>query len=206
MSTEYSTMINVKKAEEPSNSILLGEQKSIKKELVQMKKIKKEVQWLTTRLDKAYKIINRQQIFLEFHDAKESWRNLVLTWLSEDADEIGAVDSEKVKKVLQAASYPCSFDTTVWLFKCLGQPNDKKKRPLHVTVEDQERRNSILRVAKNLKNANGPLSTIYIRKDIDPASRKEMMRIRSRERKEKEKPENIGVNITYNRKKPCTSM
>lgn len=75
--------------------------------------------------------------------------------------------------------------------------NERNKTPNHITIDDKSQRNSILRLAKNLKNARLPSSTIYLKKDVHPAVRKETARLRKRKREEKEKAENAGVNINY---------
>jgi len=72
-----------------------------------------------------------------------------------------------------------------------------------VTVEDPQQRDTILQQAKNLKNADGPMSKVYMKKDLHPAVRKEMNRLRKREKEEKEKAENVGVNISYDCKNGC---
>ena len=125
---------------------------------------------------------------------------MVMTGLSEDTDEIGETDREKVIKVLEAAGCPDPTHTEGWVMKRLGQANDRRKRPLLITVENQSKRDALLRMARHLKNAREPLSTIYIKKDMHPAIRREYARLWKREREEKEKPVNVGVNITYDRK------
>ena len=55
--------------------------------------------------------------------------------------------------------------------------------------------------AKNLKGKPEPLSSIYVKKDIHPAVRKELGRLRKRERDEKERPENQGANILYDKER-----
>ena len=52
-------------------------------------------------------------------------------------------------------------------------------------------------MAKNLKGKGGDFTCVFIKKDIHPASRKEMMRLRNREKEERQKPDNQGVDITY---------
>ena len=64
-------------------------------------------------------------------------------------------------------------------------------------LDSQTQRDSILRMAKNLKNAGFSLSRIYVKKDVHPAVRKEAARLRHKEREEKDKSENVGVNIVY---------
>ena len=78
--------------------------------------------------------------------------------------------------------------------------NASRKRPILLVVENQERRNAILDKAKNLKGAGPPFSNIYIKKDIHPAVRKELGRLRRREKEERDKPENQGTNIKYDAK------
>ena len=81
-------------------------------------------------LDNAYKIIHNQQLYLETLDNKERRCNLVITGLSEDPDEIGANNSEKVVKVLQTAGYADAVEPTRWEMRRLGQANERRKRPL----------------------------------------------------------------------------
>ena len=127
---------------------------------------------------------------------------MVITGLAEDADDIGGTDEEKVQKVyVEATGYQENFSTASWEIKRLGQPNPTKKRPVLVVVDNERQRNGILRQARYLKSTPGPLSSVYVKKDAHPAVRKEMARLRSREREEKAKPENAGVNIVYDWKK-----
>lgn len=196
------TVLGAERREEPSNSVLLDELRFLREEMAEMKKLKQEVAHLSDGLEKAYKIIHNQQLFLEKLDSKERRCNLVMTGLLEDPDEIGETDKEKVVKVLEAVSYPDAVQTENWEMKRLlvGRENEHRKRPLLITVENQEKRDGVLRVAKSLKNVRGSLSTIYIKKDLHPAVRKEYARLRTREREEREKPVNVGANITYDRK------
>lgn len=70
-------------------------------------------------------------------------------------------------------------------------------QPINITVDSQNQRDSILKVAKNLKNADGSPSRVYSKKDVHPAVRKEAARLRRKERREKEKSDNAGMNIVY---------
>lgn len=79
----------------------------------------------------------------------------------------------------------------------MGQINPNRTRPILLVVESQERRNAILDKARNLKNEGPVFSRIYIKKDTHPAVRKELGRLRKREKEERDKPENQGVNIKY---------
>ena len=69
--------------------------------------------------------------------------------------------------------------------------------PILLVVENQMRRNAILDKSKNLKDRQALFSYVYMKKDVHPAVRKELGRLRRRERDEKERPENQGVNIQY---------
>ena len=81
--------------------------------------------------------------------------------------------------------------------KSLGQASVSHSRPILVVVENQQRRQAILDKAKNLKGAEPLFSHIYIKKDIHPAVRKELVRLRKREKEERERPENQGTNIKF---------
>ena len=108
---------------------------------------------------------------------------------------MGDTDAEKVRKVIDATGHQVTSDPTSWEIKRLGQQNDGKKRLVLVVLEDGNERNEILKKAKNLKSQSGSLARVYVKKDVHPAVRKEMARLRQREKEEKEKAENIGVNI-----------
>lgn len=183
--------------EQPPNSELLEEIRNIREDLAAMKEMKKEIASLNTRLDEAYMIIHQQNRFLESLDAKERVRNLVITGVSEDDDGLGTTDGEKIKTVLEAAGYAGTIRTDVWVTKRLGQLDARRRRPIHVTLESQDQRSDILRVAKNLKDKGRDFERIYVKKDVHPAVRREMTRLRNRENDEKQKPDNQGVEITY---------
>ena len=160
--------------------------------------IKQKVDELSERLDQAYYNIITQQQSL---DKKERRNNLIITGVSEEVDAIGNTDVEKVQNVIKATGYQLTSDPASWEIKRLGRENERKKRPLLVVVGDGYQRNEILRKAKNLKSIEGLMSSVYVKKDVHPAVRKEMARLRQREKDEKEKPENVGVTIVFDWKK-----
>lgn len=192
-----STLINEERENEPSNAVLLAELQSMKQSLGELTTLKRQVECLSEKLDGAYKIIHQQQLFLESLDNKDRKKNLIITGVSEEPDELGNTDDEKIGTILQAAEYTKVNRRQVWEVKRLGQPNEKKRRPILIVVTDQKERDMILTKAKNLKNAGNELSKVYIKKDVHPAVRRENARLWKREREEKEKPENMGVNIRY---------
>ena len=191
------TLINEARDEEPSNRTLLEELRSLKEAVAEMTKLKKEVLTLSSKLSDAFDIIHQQQKFLESLDSKERRRNLIVTGLSEDVDELGGTDNEKIRNVINSALPDEEMDRTRWTMKRLGQENERKMRPLLITIDEQNQRDKILREAKNLKDAGGQMARVYIKKDVHPAIRKETVRLRRREREEREKAENVGVNIVY---------
>lgn len=190
------TMIQAER-NSPSNAVLLEELKKLKKDIEDIKLVKQEVKQLNTRLDDAFKIIQQQQKFLESIDARERQKKLIITGIPEDD---GGNDPEKIKALLDKAGYQENYEIENWDLKRLGEFNASRKRPILLVVENQERRNAILDKAKNLKGAGPPFSNIYIKKDIHPAVRKELGRLRRREKEERDKPENQGTNIKYDAK------
>ena len=73
-----STLINDTRDNEPSNTVILQEIRSMKEAIAEMAALKTEVQVLSERLDDAYKIIHNQQVFLETLDGKE---RRIMQWL-----------------------------------------------------------------------------------------------------------------------------
>lgn len=88
------------------------------------------------RLDDAYKIIHNQQLFLESLGSKER-RNLVITGLSENVDEVGATDNEKKRKVADQAKRKV---------KRLVQQNNRNIRPIHRAVHPQSQRGGVTKL------------------------------------------------------------
>ena len=183
-------------AVQPSNAVLLEEIRNLREEVTQLKYMKHEVERLSTRLEDAYKIINHQQKFLETLDTSNRRENIIVTGVAEEGNAMGVGDTAKLRAVFEAAGVD-GCDTTAWEITRLGQPDERKKRPIRIKVKSQEEREKILDHAKNLKQAGASFSSVYINKDRHPAVRKEMKRLRDRQKEEKNKPENAGVNIKY---------
>ena len=191
------TVLDAYTNEVPSNGILLQEIRALKKEVEQIKTIQNEVSVLSSKLDQAFTIINQQQMFMESIDARERRRKIVIVGVPEGVDRLGDSDQTKIKTILNEAGYTESFDVSNWEIRRLGKEDNRKKRPILIVVEDQMKRNAIVEKTRNLKEKEAPLSSIYIKKDVHPAVRKELARLRKRERDERERPENQGVNIQY---------
>lgn len=192
--------------ESPDNNILTeirADLREIKTRIQEVNVLKNEVQEFSTKLESAYQIIHQQQLFLESIDNRERKRNLIITGLPENANDLGADDAEKLRNVLSAANCPETIDPSSYVLRRLGklEVNSTRSRPLHVTVETPAQREVIIEKARNLKNAGDIYSNVYIKKDIHPVVRKELGRLRKREKDEKNKPENAGTNIVYDYKK-----
>ena len=190
------TMINAEN-NNPSNAMLLDEIKNVKKGIEEVKQVKKEVEQLAMKLDQAYKIIHQQQMFLESLDARDRQRKLIITGVAESEDDLGSDDHEKIKSLLIKTGYTDEANLNDWELKRLGKVNAKRTRPILLVADSVQSRNAILEKAKHLKSAGPPYSRVYIKKDMHPAVRKELSRLRRREKEEKEKPENQGTAITY---------
>ena len=117
-------LVNPQNTDEPTNSVLLDELKLIREELEIVKEMKKEIRVLHTRLDDAYRVINQQNWFLESLDAKERVRNIVITGVKEEEDNLGRSDSGKMKSILEAAGYTGPINADRWIIKRLGKPDD----------------------------------------------------------------------------------
>ena len=69
-----------------------------------------------------------------------------------------------------------------------------------MTCSTQKQRDAIVATAKELNNAGETYSRIYIKKDIHPAVRKELGRLRKVAKDENEKAENSGCTIVFDHK------
>lgn len=139
---------------QPDNNILLEEIRAQGEEVKEITTMERHVSEVSEKLEEAFRIIERQQLFLESLDNKDRRLNMVITGLGEDADDIGRTDEEKVQ-VIETTGYQEVFAIASWEIKRLGQPNPTKKRPVLVVVENERQRNGILRQARNLKSTAG---------------------------------------------------
>ena len=192
------TLITAPTSEEPSNTVLLNELKAINEKLKEINTLKEEVRYLSEKLNSAYESISQQQFFLEYLEGKERRKNLVIYGLNETPDALGNDDKEKLSNVLNKAQ--CNnIDPTNFVTRRLGDTS-KKNRPLHVTLSSQLQRDTILRTAKELSKAGDHYSKVYINKDIHPAVRQEIGRLKKRAKEESDKSENSESNIIYDPK------
>ena len=75
-----------------------------------------------------------------------------------------------------------------------------KKPTLHIILNSQQERDTILHTAKELRNAGESYSNVYINKDIHPAVRKEIGRLKKKAKEESGKSENSESVIIYDPK------
>ncbi len=101
-----------------------------------MNHMKHKVEWLFTRLEDAYKIINHQQKFLVALDAGNRGENIV-TGVAEEENAMEVGDVAKVRAVIEAAGVT-GCDTTAWKMERLGHPDMRKKRPIRLKMKNQE--------------------------------------------------------------------
>ncbi|MPC82917.1 hypothetical protein E2C01_077606 [Portunus trituberculatus] len=114
---------------EPSNAVLLEELRSVKQIVAEVTSLKKQVTQLSEKLDHAYQVIHQQQLFLKSLDSKERQCNLIITGLTEDADEMGDTDDAKIQKVLEATGCSEALERIRWARRRReGQMNAKRDR------------------------------------------------------------------------------
>ena len=182
-----------------SNEVLT-ELREIKASIQEFSAVKAEVKNLSDQLGNALQVIHQQQLFLESIENRERRCNLVITGLPEVADDVGRDDPEKLKMVLSKAKCPSDIDASSFALRRLGQPNEHQKRPLLVICNSQQQRDKIIQTANELKRAGETYTRIYIKKDIHPAVRKEIGRLRKRAKEEEEKSDNTGAIIAFDPK------
>lgn len=149
---------------------------------------------LQEKIDKQAEIIANQQRFLEMLDRKEREKNVVVLGLPDEGEALaGAVtDTEKLNKVwdtIEVGSVECQH-------RRLGAAGGGgRKRPMLLTIRDNDTRLRILANSKKLKTAGENFARIYVKKDVHPSVRKEWKRLRDAETRERERPENAGCVI-----------
>ena len=136
------------------------------------------------KVDRGAEILMKHQLFLENIDRRERETNLVVLGVPEDGELVDGADNDdgKLCKIWDKFNEPGSRISHRRLGKTV-QPN--KKRPILVRVESKDLRDNVLEKAKVLKEATTEYKTIYIKKDVHPAVRKEWNRLKEAETNEK---------------------
>ena len=144
-----------------------------------------------------YKSLEFMQRYCEGVDARMRGRNMVILGLGENDNNLGSDDLERAKTVIEATNAITIEDLGEVTVKRLGEEQrNGRARPLHITLESHDKQWKILKKAKDLRDT-ATFKDIYIKKDIHPAIRKELVRLRKREREEKDNPDNRGITIEY---------
>ena len=149
---------------------------------------------MQSRIDKQGEILMKQQLYLEGVDRKERETNLIVLGVPEEGVAVDGAesDNDKLDKIWEKVN---DESTRVFAKRLGNVAQHGRKRPILVRVRTRVDRDSVLSKAKDLKEAGETFKTIYIKKDVHPAVRKEWARLREAEKLEKDKPENRGTII-----------
>ena len=155
-----------------------------------------EIVQLKSENKKLMSVVTEQQKFLTRIDTQSRKRNVIITGILEDTplesdSGVAVNDREKADKVFDCIG--CA-DIVITEMERLGkyQQTGTATRPLKVTLADSEQRWRVLRNSKKLKEAGRAFRKVFVKKDLDPATRKELSRLRDVVKSEKAKPENAG--------------
>ena len=150
------------------------------------------------RVDKQAEIIAKQQRYLEMLDRKDREMNVVVLGLPVEDEALDGIttDTEQLNRLwdkMGVGDVQCQL-------RRLGVANEHqpRKRPLLLTIRDQDTRSRVLASAKNLKKSEEKYSKIYVKKDVHPGVRKEWRRLREAEEREKGRTETVGCDIKLN--------
>ena len=155
-----------------------------------------EIATLKSNLQQCFSIINKQQTFLEMVDAENRSKNVVVFGVEETEHEEDeeTEDRQKLTNVFEKINVkPVTIQC-----KRLGKKG-RNPRPMIVTLNSSIERKRILENAKKLKEQGNCYRKVYIKKDQHPAIRREYARLRTVEKIEKDKPQNQGIDISFNR-------
>ena len=170
-------------------------------EIDKLRQLEQKVERIETvsgdNFEDLYKSLDYMQRYCEGVDARLRGRNLILLGVGENDTNLGENDIERVQKVLEKTDAIPSEQLGELIIKRLGNEQPQgRARPIHITLEDHDKQWKILKKAKDLKNATG-FTDIYIKRDVHPTIRKELSRLRKREREERDDPVNSGATIVY---------
>ena len=143
--------------------------------------------------------LNYHQGFIESVDRQFRGKNLIFHGVPENTSvELGSNDIDKIKNVIQKTGLANMGGIDNSKIKRLGEikGDQDKPRPILVKVENHEIQKQLLMKAKQLKNQIG-CSRIYIKKDLHYTVRKELNRLKTRERQEKDNARNKEVDIKF---------
>ena len=173
--------------------------------------IKSKLDEMQKEMEEKFEFLARttayHQSMLETTDAKFRATHVIIYGVPENDNTLGINDKERVLKVIENTKALENETLDNILVKRLGveQTNantltQMRPRALHVTLSNQEQQRRLLEGAKNLKGLRG-FDRVYIKKDKHPTVRREMNRLKKKEKEEKDNPDNAGTTIRYDYKK-----
>jgi hypothetical protein len=153
------------------------------------------------------KSVLQQQKYLESLENMRRAKNVVVYGVTEGGMEYGdttgentllQTDTEKINHVLKLLG---KISAEVVSIQRLGKQRPAetdRPRPILFTVNTTDERNSILSVAKKLKDGPKNVRKVFLKKDVHPAIRREYDRLRKVEKQERDKPDNESRDVKYN--------
>lgn len=174
----------------------------IKKFNNEREEIRKDISELKKTNASLLQIVNQQQRFLEDLDAEKRSCNLIILGVDEESENEGATnndDNSIVKDIIEATG---ANDVDINSMFRLGRrgPVNSRPRPIKIVVSSAVDSQKILSNTKKLKE-DKRFEKVFVKRDVHPAIRKEMGRLFEAEKAEKSKPENVGREVNFDRKK-----
>lgn len=164
----------------------------------QVSKLEEQNSFLTeAMLQHQYYLVH--QYYLEKLELDKRAENLIVLGVPEESISAQGsqleCDETKFATILKHIGLPyIQYEE----LKRIGKEGNRQQRPILVKLKVKSDRKNILENLKKLKSADGVLSKIYLKKDIDPpAIRKEYKRLHEIRKEEESQPENIGRRVSY---------
>lgn len=134
--------------------------------------INKKVEELQSQVNKQADIIAKQQRYLEHIDRRERECYLIVLGVPDNNESLDSLD-----KIWSTVRATCRIQSVGRLGR-RGDGEERRRRPILVTVSSREDREGVLDVAKRLKSAGDECKTIFIKRDVHPGVREEWKRQR----------------------------
>ena len=175
-------------------------QRNQKQSLDIIKQLQNENKKLHDDMNRVMTCVAGQQRFLKHLDYKERANNLIILGLSEKNNfENAKSDKEKIDYIFEKIDVPGI--PLQYTSKLLGVKSDGNKvRPLLVELQNGNIRKEVLKKFTDARNIQ-QIKDVRLKKDQHPAIRAEWWRMFMAEKKERDKPENVGSNIVFDKKK-----
>ena len=162
-----------------------------------------EITLLNEKIKEQDRVLSAQQKFLEDLDSEKRAKHLIVLGLKEDGED-GEGDNEKFLDVVQTIGVrndSIKIEEMVRLGK-KDANQQNKTRPLKETFEKSSMRNAVLKNAYKLKDQtdDDPYKKVFLKRDTHPEVRNEEKRLYDTFKAEKEKPENVGIDVVFDRK------